>query len=116
MCIRDRSSVESDIHDDKPKKKSKQLRISVCDFQSIWDKHALLKHHLLENNIDILIGSESHLSPNISNSEFLPDDYTAVRDDRKDGYGGVIIVYKKNTWWLKRLPQITMMVILLQSR
>ena len=91
------SSVESDIQDDKPKKKSKQLRISVCNLQSIWNKHALLKHHLLENNIDILIGSESHLSPNISNSEFLPDDYTAVRDDRKDGYGGVIIVYKKNT-------------------
>ena len=49
------SSVESDIHDDKPKKKSKQLRISFCDFQSIWDKHALLKHHLPANNIDILI-------------------------------------------------------------
>ena len=90
------SSVESDIHDDKPKKKSKQLRISVCDFQSIWDKHSLLKHHLPANNIDILIGSESHLSSNISNSEFLPDDYTAVRDNRKDGYGGVIIVYKKH--------------------
>ena len=40
------SSVESDIQDDKPKKKSKQLRISVCNFQSIWNKHVLLKHHL----------------------------------------------------------------------
>ena len=66
------------------------------NFQSIWNKHVLLKHHLPANNIDILIGSEFHLSPNISNSEFLPDDYTAVRDDRKDDSVGVIIVYKKH--------------------
>ena len=50
----------------------------------------------MNDSISLLIGSESHLSPNISNSEFLPDDYTAVRDDHKDGYGGVIIVYKKH--------------------
>ena len=42
-----------------------------------------------------MIGSESHLSANILNSEILPDTYTATRNDRNDGYGGVIIIYKK---------------------
>jgi len=34
------------------------------------------------------------LSCNISSSEFLPEAYMATRNDRKDGYGGIIIVYK----------------------
>ena len=76
------------------KKKSKQLRITICNFQSLWNKSNILKKYLTTNNIDILLGSETHLSNNIMNSEILPPNYTAVRKDRNDGYGGVIIIYK----------------------
>ena len=69
------------------KKKSKQLRITICNFQSLWNKSNILKKYLTANNIDILLGSETHLSNNIMNSEILPPNYTAVRKDRNDGYG-----------------------------
>ena len=88
------------------RKKAKRLRISVCNFRSIWNKQKLLGNYLHENDIDILIGSESHLSCNIKNSEFLPDHshYLASRKDRnKDGKGGVIIIYK-DTLLVEELP------------
>ena len=66
----------------------------IVNFQSIWGKKEELKDVLLQNNIDIVIGSESHLDPSISNSEFLPPSYTAFRRDREDGWGGVIIITK----------------------
>jgi len=50
-----------------PQKKSKQLHISICNFQSIWNKCNVLKNYLTENNIDILLSSETHLSSNINN-------------------------------------------------
>jgi len=90
------SSSSSTATNDKnrTKKKAKQLRISVCNFQSIWNKQHLLGNYLYENDIDILIGTESHLSCNINDSEFLPEHYLASRKDRTDGFGGVIIIYK----------------------
>ena len=60
----------------------------VCNFQSIWNKQLELESHLHDNDIDILIGTESHLYFNIKNSELLPEHYMATRNDRKDGYGG----------------------------
>ena len=86
------------------RKKAKRLRISVCNFRSIWNKQKLLGNYLHQNDIDILIGSESHLSCNIKNSEFLPEHYLASRKDRnKDGKGGVIIIYK-DTLLVEELP------------
>ena len=84
----------ADVPDIQPKK-SKQLRVCVCNFQSIWNKISILQNFLTSNNIDILLGSETHLSCNISNCELFPESYTALRKDRNDGYGGVIIIYKK---------------------
>ena len=68
---------KSVFQDDKPKKKSKQLQIPVCNFQGIWNKHVLLKHHLSENNIDI---DRVRISLVTKHLKFLPEDYTAVRD------------------------------------
>ena len=90
------SSIESDAPTcNIQRKKAKNLRISVMNFQSLWNKRILLERYLKDKSIDIVIGSESHLSANILNSEILPDTYTATRNDRNDGYGGVIIIYKK---------------------
>ena len=69
-------------------------------------KKRYLDRTVHQNDIDILIGSESHLSCNIENSEFLPENshYLASRKDRnKDGKGGVIIIYK-DTLLVEELP------------
>jgi len=42
----------------------------------------------------VLGWSETHLDPSIHNSEFLPINYTCFRRDRKDSWGGVIIIIK----------------------
>jgi len=84
-----------ELHEPVYLKKPKQLRIFSCNFQSIWNKKAELSRVLAEKDIDILIGSETHLSCNIQTSEILPSNYTASRKDRNDGHGGVIIIYKK---------------------
>ena len=49
-----------------------------------------------ENNIDIILGSETHLSPHISDKEFIPASHACIRRDREDGYGGAIIITKKD--------------------
>jgi hypothetical protein len=89
-------SSTNTIEADQPVEKIKpnQLRIACCNFQSIWNKKAELKNFLYSKDIDILIGSETHLSCNISNAEIIPPNYCAARKDRKDGYGGVVIIYK----------------------
>lgn len=46
--------------------------------------------------MSLYIGSETHLSCNIFNKKFLPKHYTASRQDRTDGKGGIIIIYKES--------------------
>ena len=66
------SSMHSEP-DEKPKKiKSHSLRIMIINFQSIWGKKELLQKTLHDHNIDIVIGSETHIDPSISNSEITP--------------------------------------------
>jgi len=79
-----------------PKKKAKRLRIFTCNSQSIWNKKAELEHLPSNKNIDILIGTDTHVSCNIKNSEIIPPNYDAVRKDRNDGYGGAIIIHKND--------------------
>eukprot|EP00111_Clytia_hemisphaerica_P010869 TCONS_00031794-protein len=86
------------------KKKVNHLRVFVCNFQSIWNKKLLLGNYLHKNDIDVLIGSETHLSCNISNSQFLPKHYLAIRKDRIDGKGGVIFIHRDNLL-VQELPQ-----------
>ena len=75
-------------------KKAKQLRIMTINFQSVWGKKGELELALVENNIDVVIGCETYLDPCIHDSEFLPLNYTCFQRDRKDGWGGVIIIIK----------------------
>ena len=75
-------------------KKAKQLRIMTINFQSVWGKKEELELALVENNIDVVIGCKTYLDPCIHDSEFLPLNYTCFWRDRKDGWGGVIIIIK----------------------
>jgi hypothetical protein len=75
--------------------KAEQLNLLVINFQSIRNKKEELELMLIEQNIDIVLGSETHLSTDISDNELLHPSYTCYRRDREDGYGGVIIITKK---------------------
>eukprot|EP00111_Clytia_hemisphaerica_P014535 TCONS_00042788-protein len=85
-------------NNEKNKKKVDKLRILVCNFQSIWSKRNSLEKFFQDHQIDVVIGSESHLKERTKNSEFLPPHYLAERRDREDGKGGVIIIYRD---WMK---------------
>ena len=53
-------------HDEQPEKtKVQSLRIMVINFQSIWSKKEVLQKLLCDNNIDVVIGSETHLDPSM---------------------------------------------------
>ena len=77
------------------KRTPKQLRILCINFQSLWDKKEQLDEALLEEDIDIVIGSETHLDACHKSTELLPPAYKCYRRDRIDTKGGVIIIVKK---------------------
>ena len=78
------------------KKKADQLLLLIVNFQSILGKKEEIELMLLGNKIDIVLGSETHLKPHISDNEFLHPSYTCYRRDRDDGFGGAIIITKKD--------------------
>ena len=84
------------LHEDMLRVKSKSLRVVTVNFQIIYNKKDEISSFLIENDIDIVLGSETHLSPSINNAKILPPMYTSYRRDRADGWGGVIIITKKN--------------------
>ena len=95
----DNNSLQRPLTCSSPKtvyRKAKQLRIMTINFQSILGKKEELQLALVENNIDIVIGSETHLDPSINDSEFLPTSYSSFRKDREDGWGGVIVIVKND--------------------
>ena len=51
---------------------------------------------LLDNKIDIVLGSETHLRPHTSDNEFPHPSYVCYRRNRDDGFGGAIIIMKKD--------------------
>ena len=46
--------------------------------------------------LDIIIGTESHLDNDISDAEYLPSNYKAHRLDRNKSGGGVLIALKED--------------------
>ena len=57
--------------------------------ESLWN---LLDHH----NPDVICICETWLNPNILNNEVLSQSYKLFREDRADGYGGILIGVKCN--------------------
>ena len=52
--------------------KLKFLRLVSVKFQSIYNKKDELSSFLIENDVDIVLGSKTHLSPSINNAKFPP--------------------------------------------
>ena len=65
------------------KRNANNMRVLNINFQSIKSKDSAKP--------DIIIGCETWLKPEIHNSEIIPPNYTIYRNDRKDGYGGMLI-------------------------
>ena len=69
------------------------LKLFVINFQSMLAKRAELIH---EQQPDVIFGTETWLSPNINSTEFFPTGYSLFRKDQSDGYGGVLLAFKKD--------------------
>ena len=68
------------------------LKPSIINyFCSITNKRSQLEAFLSTHEIDIIIGTESHLNESILNSEVFPSNYQTFRKDRNSSGGGVFI-------------------------
>ena len=71
----------------------KGLRDVTVNFQSVYNKKDEINPFLIESNVDIVLGSEKHLSPSLNIAEILPPMYYLYGRDRADSRGGVINYY-----------------------
>ena len=77
-----RSSQSTDNH---------SLNLIILNTQSIKNKKGITSCMIDETRPDIMIITETWLSPDILNSEIFPRGYSVFRKDRADGFGGVLI-------------------------
>lgn len=93
---------ESDTSGIQPKtaqaKKKQNLRILIINCQSIRNKRTALSESVDYLKPDIIIGSESWLSKENTNSEIFPDGFqtNVYRKDRNKNGGGVFIAIHDN--------------------
>ena len=76
--------------------KSDTINVIVMNCQSLKCKKAAFNTFVEIHQPDVIIGSESWLSPAIFSSELFPPNYNVYRKDREDGYGGVFIACGRN--------------------
>ena len=72
------------------------LKLLILNFQSLWKKRAQFSNTASHLNSDIIIGTETWLTPDIKNSELLLDEYDIFRRDRATRGGGVLIAVRKS--------------------
>ena len=75
----------------KTKSLASAYSLTVINCQSIRSKKASFENLILSHNPDFFVGTESWLSPEITNNEIFPSCYTVNRRDHPDGYGGVFL-------------------------
>ena len=68
----------------------------VANFQSVKNKKVELAQVASTYNPEVILGTETWLNNEIQSSEIFPQNYTAFRRDRKDGFGGVVIVTRND--------------------
>ena len=74
------------------------LKCLTVNFNSLKNKKEVFEEILGRESPDIVFGCETWLSPNVLSTEILPPEYVCdqFRNDRPDGYGGVMIALKNN--------------------
>ena len=78
----------------KQKSQASKLSLLIVNCCSITNKKLKLETLISLHNIDILIGTESHLDDSILNSEIFPPGFSVYRNDRNRHGGGVLILVK----------------------
>ena len=72
------------------------LSIATVNCRSIISSKASFAVFIENYHPDIVIGTESWLSPSILSSEIFPPGYQVLRKDRKDGHGGVFLALESS--------------------
>ena len=67
------------------------LRLLEINFQSLFSKREEFWNLSEAVKPDIIYDCEAWLKPNMSIGEVFPLGYDVYRQDRKDGYGGVVL-------------------------
>ena len=77
--------------------KTNNLSVIVVNTQSIMDKKESLWQIIESQRPDVILASETWLKSDIRDSEIIPADlgYELFRNERSDGYGGVMIAVKR---------------------
>ena len=86
----------------KPRKRNtikNNFKVAVMNFNSIRNKTVEFQTFLEDTDPDIVIGTESWLTPDIGDAEVFPTEYSVFRKDRPPGNkksgGGVFILARK---------------------
>ena len=98
------NNLGSPIASSSPKKGGKykikininSLRILTGNFQSARSKSHETALLIESSNPDIIIGTETLLKPGIYDSEVITPSYTLYRNDRANGYAGVLLAVKSH--------------------
>ena len=93
------SSPKPVHYNGKPLRKSKSLRFHCINFQSVRKKGKNIATLVETVCPDVILGTETWLSPDISSSEIFDEclGYDVHRNDRPDNpHGGVLIAAKKD--------------------
>ena len=69
------------------KKPEEKVKLAIMNCQSICNKAAELEAFIDSTQPDIIIGTESWLTPDIMSQEIFPSDYITFRRDRAETFG-----------------------------
>ena len=76
--------------------RNNNIKLIVINFQSIKNKALEVSNLIDSTDPDIIMGTETWLNEDFHSSEFFPPNYEVIRNDRIDGYGGVLLAVKSN--------------------
>ena len=75
----------------------KNFKVISINFQSIVNKVPSFLEVINKHNPDIIIGSETWLTTNISSSEIFPPNYNVFRKDMTTRPGGGVLIACRST-------------------
>ena len=72
------------------------LNLAIANSCSITNKQVELEQFLISHQVDIFLGTESHLDSSVLNAEVFPNHYNVYRKDRNKYGGGVFIIIRES--------------------
>ena len=79
-----------------PTNSDNSLKVIVVNCQGVQAKKCSLVSLANQYTPDIIVGTESWLTPAVNSSEIFPSNYNIYRHNCPDGYGGVFLAFKSN--------------------